>query len=87
MKEQIKEKLDNVLGDDSTSVAVKTVLVIVLAIMALILTVVAISFSGWIIMLLWNWAAVGAFGMTAITYFQGVAIAIALSILKSIFQK
>lgn len=87
MKEQIKGKLDSVLGDDSTSGAVKTVLVILLVIIALILTVAAISFSGWIIMLLWNWAAVGAFGMTAITYFQGVAIAIALSILKSIFQK
>lgn len=87
MKEQIEETLNSVLRDGSTSGAEKTGAVIVIAIIALILTVTAIAFSGWIIMLLWNWAAVGAFGMTAITYFQGVAIAIALTILKSIFQK
>jgi len=42
--------------------------------------------SGWVIMLLWNWLMVDLFGLSVITFWKGVGISIALTIIGGIFK-
>lgn len=42
--------------------------------MTLLVALVVCIFTGWITMLLWNWLIVKIFGLTAITYIEGVGL-------------
>jgi len=42
--------------------------------------------SGWVIMLLWNWLMVDLFGLSIITFWKGVGISMALTIIGGVFK-
>jgi hypothetical protein len=46
-----------------------------------------ITLSGWVIMALWNFLFPGLFGLPLITFWQGFAFALLLSVISSFFKK
>lgn len=66
MKETVVEKIVDVWDDYSVGVAILATVGIVIGAIALTFGVMCIQ--SWIVMLLWNWVAVGLFGAPALSF-------------------
>lgn len=66
MKETVVEKIVDVWDDYSVGVAILATVGIVIG--AIALTFGVMCLQAWLVMLLWNWIAVGLFGAPALSF-------------------
>lgn len=66
MKETVVEKIVDVWDDYSVGVAILATVSIVIG--AIALTFGVMCLQAWLVMLLWNWIAVGLFGAPALSF-------------------
>ena len=66
MKETVVEKIVDVWDDYSVGVAILATVGIVIG--AIALTFGVMCLQAWLVMLLWNWVAVGLFGAPALSF-------------------
>jgi hypothetical protein len=79
MKETIIEKIANAWEDYSTGVAVLAIIGIVIGALAWAFGMMCLQ--AWVVMLLWNWVAVGLFGAPALGFWMAFGLSWLCSLL------
>lgn len=79
MKETVIEKIADAWEDYSTGVAILAIIGIVIGAFALSFGMMCLQ--AWLVMLLWNWVAVGLFGAPALGFWMAFGLRLLCSLL------
>jgi hypothetical protein len=79
MRETVVEKIADAWEEYSVGVAILAIIGIVIG--ALALSFGVMCFQAWLVMLLWNWIAVGLFGAPVLTFWVAFGLRLLCSLL------